>query len=59
MGTNTIEYTRKYYAEHKDHIKKGMERKVICENCGTVCSKRNINKHKKTQKCLKLKNINK
>jgi hypothetical protein len=45
------EYNRKYYAEHKEEIKKSLSKKEDCEICGRKVSHSSMNRHKKSSLC--------
>ena len=51
MGTNTIEYSRQYYAKNKERIQQIMARKVVCGHCGSVINRSHLARHQKTEKC--------
>ena len=41
-------YSQKYYMENKNKVKKYLSEKTICE-CGSVISRMNMSKHKRTK----------
>ena len=51
MGTNTIEYSRQYYAKNKERIQQIMARKVVCGHCGSVINRSHLARHHQTEKC--------
>lgn len=66
VKTNT-EYNKKYYEENKEKIRikqaeyrvKNKEKihsnnceKIVCPNCGKLNRKDNINRHRKSAKCI-------
>ena len=55
MGTNSLEYTRKYFARHRDNIMKRMSEKNMCPLCGSEIMSSNLNRHQKTKKCSNVK----
>lgn len=46
MSTQT--YSQKYYDENKDSVKKYLREKTQCE-CGSIVSRVNMSKHRKTK----------
>jgi len=54
MPSNTPEYSSKYYADNKDHIKHIMQKrskvKVMCDVCNKEITKGNMYQHHKTTK---------
>ena len=55
MGTNSLEYTRKYYAKNKERIQQIMTQKIVCGHCGSVLSRSHMTRHHQTQKCKNFK----
>ena len=51
MPTNSKEYMRKYYQDHKDKFLEHALSKVICQTCGSKLLKSNLSRHQKTIKC--------
>ena len=50
--TNTPEYNKKYYLEHKAHIINDLLCKVVtCDNCLHLVTKSHLTRHKKTKLC--------
>src|SRR5210317_597352 len=45
--------SKKYHEKNKEELNSKAREKVKCEFCGSMCSKRNIVRHQKSQKCLK------
>ena len=52
MVTNSLEYMRKYYNEHKIKIRQSMMVKIPCEYCNIITAKNHMSRHHKTKKCL-------
>ncbi len=50
------EKKKKYYEANKDVILEKMKEKYKCDICGVEVSKDNLPRHKRTQKCLSVKN---
>ena len=46
------EYKKQYYESNKQTILERDSQKVICDHCGCELRKGNLNRHKKTKKCL-------
>ena len=57
MPTNSKEYMRKYYQDHKDKFLKHALSKVICQTCGSKLLKSNLSRHQKTVKCKNESNL--
>lgn len=51
--TSSQEYNKKYYAAHKDDIKKQMFAVEECSLCHRKCNHQNMSRHKKSQLCFK------
>jgi hypothetical protein len=45
------EYNKKYYAEHKEEIKKALSKKEKCVNCGRMVAHSSMMRHKKSSLC--------
>ena len=56
MGTNSLEYTTKYFATHREKIMKRMSEKNMCPLCGSETMRSNLNRHQKTKKMFQCKN---
>lgn len=50
MVTNTKEYMKKYYEDHKAHIKEIMSQKEHCPACNKEIIISHRNRHQRTQK---------
>ena len=50
MGTNSLEYSRQYFASHREKIMKRMSEKNMCPLCGSEIMRSNLNRHKKKRK---------
>lgn len=48
----TLEYRKKYYQEHRDKMIAYAKQKLKCEICGKIISKNVMEEHKKSKKCL-------
>ena len=57
MPTNSKEYMRKYYQDHKDKFLEHALSKVICQTCGSKLLKSNLSRHQKTVKCKNESNL--
>ena len=55
MGTNSLEYSRQYYAKNKERIQQIMARKVVCGHCGSVINRSHLARHHQTEKCRNFK----
>ena len=53
MGTNSQEYSRKYYKEHRDKMLENAKQKIKCEVCGSIVPKGHIKRHKRGYLCNK------
>ena len=51
MGTNSLEYSRQYYAKNKERIQQIMARKIVCGHCGSVINRSHLTRHHQTEKC--------
>ena len=44
MGTNSLEYSRQYFASHREKIMKRMSEKNMCPLCGSEIMRSNLNR---------------
>lgn len=51
------EKRKKYYQNNKDQIKERKKEKINCDICGLSVMKNNIQRHQRSTKCLKYKEI--
>jgi hypothetical protein len=51
-----LEKRKEYYEENKGHILEKQKEKCKCDNCGVEITKKLLQRHKKSQKCLSVKN---
>ena len=58
MPSNRIEYMRKYFTDNRDKILSRMSEKIMCDNCNCLVVRSHMNRHQKTKKCEKNKNVN-
>tara|TARA_R110001632_G_C11200245_1_gene403103 strand:+ start:141 stop:650 length:510 start_codon:yes stop_codon:yes gene_type:complete len=45
-------YDHKYKTENRDALRKWKIEKIPCDNCGKVISRNNMQKHKRSKRCL-------
>lgn len=50
MPSNSPEYSKKYYAVHKTHIKHMMTERILCECCKRTYDKSNFPLHTRSNK---------
>ena len=49
---SVAKYNREYRAANREAISERRSEKVACAHCGKMVSRRNIAKHKKSQRCI-------
>lgn len=58
--TNSSEYNKKYYLEHKDHILNDLHAPIVtCKTCGTTVTRNHLPRHQKGSLCKRRSERNK